>query len=417
MSRIEIITIGDELVEGRLIETNAAELSAQLADHGFRVAQHLSVGDRREEVVRVLRDAAERAEVVLVSGGLGPTTDDLTAECAAEAFAAPLTRSEQAEAHVREFFRVRKRTMSPNNLKQADLPAGSELIPNPIGSAVGFLLEQHRCRLYFLPGVPRELRRMFTCEVLPDLQRRLTPAVQHIATLRTFGKTESEVGQLLDGLASELPSEAKLTIQYRAAFPEIHVRLVLAGVAAETASECLLGLVSQARQRIGPAVYAAGLGTVATEFAAVVLRELKEHGKTLAVADSCSQGRLAELLETDGTNPLFLGAWVIPRLHSFARLVHPVQVPQCELISEQVAILMAEQVREAFAASCGLAVVGSAEESSAGSPGTLWIAATDGDATTSRQLVLPFDPERFRLISAHVALAVLRRWLVKRDDS
>jgi len=152
MPRIEILTIGDELIEGRLVDTNAGELSAKLTDLGFRATEHRSVGDDMDGMVEALRTSAGRADAVLVSGGLGPTGDDLTAAAAAAAFGLEIERSAEALEHTSRFFTERGREMPPTNEKQADLPAGCTILPNPEGTAVGFRLDVGSCRLYFMPG-------------------------------------------------------------------------------------------------------------------------------------------------------------------------------------------------------------------------------------------------------------------------
>jgi nicotinamide-nucleotide amidase len=204
MDRIEIITIGDELIEGRLVDTNACELSDKLTDLGLRAREHRSVGDDMDDMVEALRTAAARSQAVLVSGGLGPTSDDLTALAAARAFGLKIERSPEALEHTRRFFTERGREMAATNEKQADLPKGCTILPNPEGTAVGFRLDAGPCRLYFMPGVPRELRRMADESVLPDLRRRLTARPPCVASLKLFGLGESEVAQRLEGIEEGL---------------------------------------------------------------------------------------------------------------------------------------------------------------------------------------------------------------------
>ena len=383
MGRIEVVTIGDELVEGRLVDTNAGWMSARLADAGLAVARHTSVGDDRGEIVAALREAAGRSTAVLVSGGLGPTTDDLTARCAAEAARLAVERHPAALAHVETFFAARGRRMSPNNGQQADLPAGCDLLPNPNGTAVGFRVELGRCGLWFMPGVPRELEAMVSDYVLPQLLARLTPDPPLVATLKVFGLGESEVGQRLDGLESGIEPPARLLIQYRATFPEIHVRLVLRGGDGGQ----LDGLREGAARRLGEHVFAAGGATVETGFAAAAVARLVARGVRVGLAESLTSGRAATLLaESAEADAVLAGGEVgaFPPADCEAR---------------------AESIRRRLGATHGLAVAGDP------AAGEVRIAVASESGTTSRELHYPIDAERLRTLAAYAALALLVRTL------
>ena len=298
MPRIEIITIGDELIDGRLVDTNAGELSAKLTDLGFHTTEHRSVGDDMDGMVEALRTAAARADAVLVSGGLGPTGDDLTALAAAAAFGLEIARFEEALDHTRRFFTVRGREMPPNNAKQADLPSGCTILPNPEGTAVGFRLDAGSCRLYFMPGVPRELRRMADDSILPDLMDRLTASPPMVASLKIFGKGESEVAQLLDGIGDGVPDGMKLVVQYRATFPEIHVRLVIEGGDHSAAAAVLDRLTDDAQRRLGHHVFAVGGPCLNIDYPSWAAATIVEAGLSVAAAEIASAGALAKLLGT-----------------------------------------------------------------------------------------------------------------------
>lgn len=411
MGRIEIITIGDELIEGRLVDTNAATLSDLLFAAGYRVARHLSVADDRDEIVAALREAAARADVVLVSGGLGPTSDDLTAECAANAFGLPLVRSEEALEHVRQFFAARGREMSPNNAKQADLPAGSTVLPNPWGTAVGFRVTTDRCRLYFMPGVPRELEGIFGHEVLPDLRDLLQARPQRIAVLKVFGTGESDVARLLEGLDAGLARGARLTVQYRATFPEIHVRLVLDGIDGEPADRLLEQLNEDARARLGRHVYASGGTDDDTTFAGRVADELRVAGLTLAVADGCTDGFTSQLLgSVVNADDVLIGALVS---NTPATLVGQLAVPmdlfdEHGAVSEPVTEAFADRIRAAFGADLGVAMTG-APATGDDLDGELIVAVSAQGGTRHRRFNFPVEPDRFRQLAAYVALAMVRR--------
>jgi nicotinamide-nucleotide amidase len=412
MERIEIITIGDELVEGRLVDTNAATLSERLFVEGFQVARHLSLADDRDEIVAALREAASRSRAVLVSGGLGPTSDDLTAACAAEAFGVPLARSEEALRHVQEFFSSRGRQMSPNNAKQADLPRGAEVLPNPWGTAVGFRVETNGCRLYFMPGVPRELEGIFGDSVLPELRDDLEASPPRVAVIKVFGTGESDVARMLDGLDQDLPEGVELIVQYRATFPEIHVRLLLSGVDDGIAEELLGRVANEARQRLGRHVYAFGDADEDSTFPGRVAEDIRRAGLSLAAAEGCTAGTVAQLMSSvPDVSEIFLGSVIAP---TRAALIELLGVDADELgahgeLSPEIALAMAAGVRSRLGADLGVAVVGTPRDSTDGSAGTLVVAISSDAGDSHRSFEFPMEADRFQRLAAYVALGLVRR--------
>lgn len=402
MPRIEILTIGDELIEGRLVDTNAGELSARLVALGFRAAEHRSVGDDMEAMVEALRTAAGRADALLVSGGLGPTSDDLTAAAAAAAFGLEIERSAAALDHTRRFFTERGREMPPTNEKQADLPSGSAVLPNPEGTAVGFRLDAGRCRLYFMPGVPRELRRMADDHVLPDLVARLDPSPPLVTTLKLFGQGESEVAQRLERLGDELPHGVRLVVQYRATFPEIHVRLVLEGdVPGADAEGVLARLTDEARLRLGRGVFAVGGARVDDDFPAVVARTLSDAGLTVALVETASCGAAARFLAaTPAGERCLRGSLIAP---------DPGVLAQRLEIEAATAEAAAGAVRSRFDADIGVAALGSAEGDEDHRPGGLTVVAIGPGGSRTRELWFPIDRDRFQRLAAYVALGLAVR--------
>lgn len=416
MSHIEIITVGDELVEGRLVDSNAAHLSDLLTNNGLTVVRHTSVGDDRAQVGASLKEAASRSDAVIVTGGLGPTTDDLTAECAAQVFNMPLERDPQALAHVERFFASRGREMAPNNRKQADLPRGSELLPNPRGTAVGFKLKAGSCRLYFMPGVPSEMAPMFEDHVLPDLRTFLPAEGALVATLRIFGIGESDVGQRLEGLDVGLPEGVGLTVQYRATVPEIAVRLLVRGSTGQERA-ALSQVTADALARLQRHVFAWADGPVAPDLAEVVLAEARRSGARLAVAESCTGGLVGGALTAiPGSSEVFMGG-VIAYADDAKRGL--LDVPASLLaehgaVSGEVAEAMARGALARLGATHAVAVTGIAgpgggtEEKPVG---TVWFGIASPAGVSSRRLRFPFDRERIRAFSVFTALTLLRRSL------
>jgi len=401
MPRIEILTIGDELIEGRLVDTNAGELSAKLVDLGFCPTEHRSVGDDMDTMVEALQTAAGRAEAVLVSGGLGPTGDDLTAVAADAAFGMEIERFPAALEHTRRFFTERGREMPATNEKQADLPAGCTILPNHEGTAVGFRVDAGSCRLYFMPGVPRELRRMAEESVLPDLKQRLPASPPAVATLKLFGKGESEVAQLLEDLEDRVPKGMNLVVQYRATFPEIHVRLVITGDDGSMADELVKELADDARHRLGRHVFAVGGARLDVDFPTHVAQLLDKAGMTLAAAEVASAGAVARMLGTseDGRRCLrgSLVAADLEVLNDQMRLTD---------VSAEAA---AETVRRQFHASIGIATFGTADGVGDLRPGTLTVAAAGPAGAQVRELYFPIDHERFQRLAAYAALRMATR--------
>jgi len=407
MPRIEILTIGDELIEGRLVDTNACELSDKLVDIGLRANEHRSVGDDLEDMIEALRTAAGRAEAVLVSGGLGPTSDDLTAIAAAEAFGLEIERSHEALEHTRRFFAERGREMPPTNEKQADLPKGCVILPNSEGTAVGFRLDARECRFYFMPGVPRELRRMADDSVLPDLRRRLPATPPLVAALKIFGKGESEVAQRIEGIHDLVPVNMDLTVQYRATFPEIHLRLVLAGDDREAAKEVLEFLIADAQQRLGDHVFAVGSAKLDTDFPTAVATALSSSGLTLAAAEMASSGAVARMLGSSEQGRRCLrGSLVATDTTTLGS-----QLGSSDISAETAA----EAVRQRFGASIGIATFGSPEGMDNLGPGTFIVAAAGPGETLARELHFPIDHERFQRLAAYAALKLALR--IAQDQS
>lgn len=415
MSALEILTIGDELIEGRLIDTNAAWISEQLIAMGFEVTRHTTVGDNIDVLVEALKVAASRNDAVIVTGGLGPTTDDLTAESAAEAFAAPLEERPEAKEHLESYFASKGRPISPNNYNQALLPKGSTLIPNPKGTAVGFRVNTDRSRIYFMPGVPREMKAMFADWVASDLTSALEPHPARIISMKLYGVGESNVGQSLSGLEALVPSGGRLGVQYRASFPEIHVRLLLHGLEGERGDEVIAALKDEAATRVGRYIFATGGAKLETSFPEVVLEEARNKGLTLCTAESCTGGMIGSMLTSvPGSSDVFLGGII-----SYANSVKVRQlgVEQGILdshgaVSQECVESMAQGARASLGADFAMAVSGIAGPGggSADKPvGTVWIAIAGPDSLNSRRFHMPLDRERMRQLSAYTSMSLLRK--------
>jgi nicotinamide-nucleotide amidase len=302
--KAEVLTIGDELLRGEIIDSNKAFLSDRLLSLDIETDYHASVRDVPADMIDAFHRAAGRADVVLVSGGLGPTRDDLTALVLAQAFGRPLRLDERALAGIRAFFASVGREMTENNASQAHFPEGAEVLDNPVGTAPGFMLDVERAVFFCLPGVPREMMLMMDHQVLPRLAARGTGgAVVRARLLRTFGMGEST----LDAELADIGASGAVSLGFRTSFPDNYVRPVARAATAEEADALIEAVCEKIRERLGPLVYGEGDETLEI----VAGRLLRERGATVALAVSCTGGLFAEkLTEVPGSSAYFLGGIV-----------------------------------------------------------------------------------------------------------
>src|SRR5438094_3788276 len=229
--RIEVICTGDEVLTGKIVNTNFSYITQKLEDVGLAVQWETTVGDDRENLLLAFKLAGQRADAVIVNGGLGPTVDDLSQEIAAQAAGVELALNEEWLATMEEFFRRRSRVMPPNNKKQAMLPTTAEVIDNPIGTACGFALDIGQARFFFTPGVPRELRRMLEEEIIPRLLAKsgMQTAI-YLKRFHSYGLGESHVDSLLAGVDA-LVDDGSVKLGIRAHYPQLEPKLIVRGTA------------------------------------------------------------------------------------------------------------------------------------------------------------------------------------------
>src|SRR6185437_14518855 len=280
--------IGTELSRGELVNTNGPWLASQLVAIGFEVFEHAIVDDDRARIIGALERLARTASVIVCTGGLGPTTDDLTTEAVATSLGVRLERDEASLEHIRRRFEKAGRTMSESNAKQADFPEGAEILPNPIGTAPGFSVRVGRSTAFFMPGVPREMTRMFEEQVTPRI-RKIAPNDTHQIRLKTFGLPESVVGEKLAGIEA---GHEGVVIGYRAHYPEIEVKILAKGASQPSARDACEKATAEVRTRLGDVIYGEGDDT----FASVVGRALRNRGLSLAIAESCTGGLVGSML-------------------------------------------------------------------------------------------------------------------------
>lgn len=404
-----VLNIGTELTRGELVNSNAAVLSAALTEAGFEVTEHVVVDDDRDHIVDTLRSMARRAQVIVCTGGLGPTTDDLTTEAVAHLLGKPLVRHEPSLEHIRRRFERLGRPMSPSNAKQADFPQGAEVLPNPVGTAPGFSvkLEGDGTLVFFMPGVPREMTRMFEEQVLPRI-RSLAPHTLHQARLRTFGLPESVVGEKLAGVEGEFPG---ITIGYRAHFPEIEVKVLARAENNIAARDLCERAVQVVRRRLGNVIF----GEAGDTFAGVVGRALRAKGHMLAIAESCTGGLVGSLLTAEAGASDFLLVDAVTYANSAKTRLLGVEEDVIRghgAVSMEVACAMAEGVKRVSGADVALALTGIAGPgggTEAKPVGTVFVAVAGPRGTAVEERHLGGDRKMIQTLASYIGLALVRR--------
>ena len=410
-----LLAIGDEIVAGLTTDTNSGFLAEQLRAVGVEPVAGFSVPDDEDAMARAWERALAEAEVAISTGGLGPTADDLTTAVVARLAGRPLRLDEHSLSIVEERFRGRGMEMPENNHKQALFPEGSTIVPNPLGTAPGFICPVGRGgairHVVCLPGVPREMERMAVETVIPWLEG-LSPGRRFLSRVfSTFGLAESRLDELLEGVAA--PSEARLA--FRAAFPRIQARLTVSGAPDDDAEGRLDALEARVRERLGTHLYAVGdEGMEET-----VGRLLRERGLTLAVAESCTGGLVGHrLTEVPGSSEYFLMGVVSYSNDAKERLlgVRPETLRGAGAVSTQAAEEMAAGVRRLSGADLGLATTGVAGPGG-GSPekpvGTVCVAlAWEGGSWSRRYDLGERSRDWVKGMAAQTALDRVRRWLL-----
>lgn len=417
---VELITIGDELLLGFTIDTNAAHLARELASIGVRIRRRATVGDVAADIATAVGDALDRTGAVITTGGLGPTSDDLTKASIASIFGRGMRLDEEHVAWMEQRWQQRfNRRMPESNRAQAMLPEGATKLVNKHGSAPGIWLEDERERwVAMLPGVPREMRGMLADTLLPRLHQRVaadgTPTVVRSRTLRTTGVAESLLADQLDPILSTLGA---VSLAYLPAPDGVDLRITVRDVPSAQADDTLDAGASIIRERLGRAIYAEG----STDLASVVLDRCREQRLTIAVAESCTGGLLgARLTSVPGSSDVVLGG-VIAYANDVKRDLLGVDeslIVRHGAVSEEVVRQMAEGARSRTGASVGIGITGVAGPAG-GTPekpvGTVWLGVALPDATRTLQVRLIGDRDEIRRRATQAALELVRRGLAAQD--
>ena len=416
LMQAEILSTGDEICQGTFIDTNSAHIAACLNDIGLRVARHQCVGDDIEALTAVFSEIGARADIAIITGGLGPTVDDLSAQAAARAAGVDLVLDRAAENSIKDYFAKFSRTMSPSDIKQAMLPLGAMPILNFWGTAPGFIITLGRCRCYFLPGVPREMEALLGAMVIPDILSFIgkTRNVFIKKELSVFGLPEALVDAKLKGFGDRFPG---IKLGMVARFPVITVKMTAQGNDPNHLAEELEKAAEWSARQLDDKVFSFEGRSMEAEVARLLLKQKA----TLAVAESCTGGLVSHLLTNiAGSSDYFLfsGVTYANQAKQAVLGVSDENLRKFGAVSEQIVREMAEGARRISGAVYGLATSGIAGPSG-GSPekpvGTLCIAVSSQSGTVSRILQSPFK-ERLsnKQIFAICALDMLRKELLKK---
>lgn len=299
MINVEMLSTGDEVLHGQIIDTNAAWLADLFFEQGLPLTRRNTVGDNLESLVNILRERSEHCDVLIVNGGLGPTSDDLSALAAATAKGEGLVLHEEWLAQMERFFSGRGRVMAPSNRKQAEIPASAELVDNPVGTACGFAVQLNRCLMFFTPGVPSEFKVMVEQQILPRLRQRFTlPEPPLCLRLTTFGRSESDLAQSLD----HLPLPPGVSMGYRSSMPIIELKLT--GPATQKAA--MLALWPEVQRVAGESLIFEGTEGLPAQIA----QRLQSRQLSVTLSEQFTGGLLALQLSRAGA-PL-LASEVVP---------------------------------------------------------------------------------------------------------
>ena len=391
----ELLTIGDEILYGQIVDTNSQWMSVELDKIGIKVIRKTTVGDEESEILTAFAEAEKRADIILITGGLGPTSDDLTKPLLAKYFNCDLKIDEEALREVTEFFKSRGRELTEINRQQAALPTACEKITNPNGTAPGMWFDKNARRtdgqgkvFVSMPGVPHEMKKMMTDSVIPKLKKTFkTPVIYH-KVIRTIGLGESFLAEKISDWEKALPDHIKLA--YLPSLGEVKLRLTSFGDSNEKMESEVNDLTEKLKTRIGQFIF--GYGDDPIEV--VIGNTLREKKLTLSVAESCTGGYLSHLITSvPGSSDYFLGS-MIPYSYEIKMRqlgVKPETLEKYGAVSEPTISEMASVVRARFNADIGVATSGIAGPGGATPDkpvGTVWIAYSDKHQTITKKLQL-----------------------------
>ena len=408
--RIEIICTGDEVLTGKIVNTNFSYMSQKLEDVGLSVHWGTTVGDDRESLLQAFQLASQRADAVVVNGGLGPTVDDLSQEIAAQAAGVELVLNEEWLEKMESFFTKRSRIMPPNNRKQAMLPSTAEMIDNPVGTACGFALDIGKARFFFTPGVPRELRRMLEDQVIPRLlERSGEPATIHLKRFHSYGLGESHVDSLLAGV-EDLATDGSVKLGFRAHYPQLETKLTVRGTNMDDVRRKLEPVQAEVRKRLGNFI----LGEDDQTLEGVVLAELTRKEATLALVETFTSGQIAARIgHLPGAEHVLRCGVTVRDRAALHKAIDLAEILLSADLTQETTEAVARAARVHAGATHALVVLIDLDEGPdrIDFGGTIWIAIATAEDVAFRRSRILGGREWVRLGAVELGLDCLRRYL------
>ncbi len=412
--KAEIITIGDELLIGQVVNTNQAFIAQKLSEIGVRVGLMESVGDDIQEILDAFKVAWQRNDVVIVTGGLGPTHDDITKKAVCSFFDSDLVPNDEIRRHIEELVKKWNRQWGPTYEEQTLFPRKAKLVPNPIGTAGGMLFEEHNKYLFVLPGVPYEMKEMIEQSVVPFLASRNTGSVIRHLTLRTTGISESMLAAQLGDIDALLQGTK---LAFLPSPTGVRLRITVYGTDVPSVENLLRETEQRIRSRVEKYIY----GTNEEELETAIGKLLTERKLTIAVAESCTGGLLADkITDVSGSSNYFQQGLVTYSNKSKVEVlgVPSILLEQHGAVSKEVAEAMAAGIRRVARTDIGLSTTGIAGPTGATSVkplGLVWVGYADAETTLAVRFQFGDGRRRVKERAAQAALELLRRKLLKLD--
>ena len=407
--KIEILCTGDEILSGKTVNTNYSHLARRLTELGFQTYWGTVVGDNADSLLTAFTQASERADAVIVNGGLGPTVDDLTQEIAAQAAGKPLQLNHYWLNNIKNWYHKNGRSMPVNNLKQAMLPEGSELIDNPIGTACGFALTINHARFFFTPGVPREFKQMIENEILPRLQQmRGISIYTRVKRFHSFGIGESRADRLLLGI-EDMSDSKEVKLGFQSHFPQLETKLTISDTNTNTLEEKLKPLENEVRARFGNFIISEDNESLGD----VIIQGLKSNDRYLTIAETGTAGGVqARLIESNSNNSVVRG-YTASSFEELSKMLN--HSDPGDLLSEQTAKNLLANL--CLLSSCNLGMVLQLTQNNAkpneNNSATLIVAMGNAHNTTIRKAILPGRKGWTKTAAIELSLDCLRRFLYK----
>ena len=411
--RVQVLLTGNELMTGVTTDSNSAMIADKFAPIGLSIYRKVTVADEMEGLISEMEALSSGSDVLIVNGGLGPTIDDLTVEAVGRLIGQPIIEFQEAKDHLKEWCAQRNYVLNEANRKQSFLPKGAIVIPNPVGSAVGFSVEWNDCLLIFTPGVPSELRIMLDQEIVGALQKRFPSAcAPDITRMHLFGWGESSLQQAISDTFPDWPEEVE--VSFRAGAPTLELKLT-------TFDECHRAIKAQWKEKLlallGDCVVGEGSTSIQQELVALLSR----HNKTVTTVESCTGGLIAsKITEISGSSAVFEAGFVTysnAMKHTMVGVSNET-LEQHGAVSEAVVREMTEGALKRSGADMGVAVSGVAGPSggTARKPvGTVWVAWGDSDSISAQCFMIPRERKLFQLMVSAVAMDLIRRRLLGID--